>query len=67
MSNHELDFLFLLQLTSTMLHVLSLASATDHQPLKDFLVKVSINQPYLMFTNAMNEFNEPLYAIMSVM
>ncbi|XP_017973347.1 PREDICTED: HEAT repeat-containing protein 6 isoform X1 [Theobroma cacao] len=27
------------QLTSTMLHVLSLASATDHQPLKDFLVK----------------------------
>ncbi|XWS50227.1 hypothetical protein CRYUN_Cryun12cG0070400 [Craigia yunnanensis] len=27
------------QLTSTLLHVLSLASATDHQPLKDFLVK----------------------------
>ncbi|OMO95180.1 Armadillo-like helical [Corchorus capsularis] len=27
------------QLTSTMLHVLSLASATDHQPLKDFLIK----------------------------
>ncbi|KAH1107431.1 hypothetical protein J1N35_011199 [Gossypium stocksii] len=27
------------QLTSTLLHVLSLASATDHKPLKDFLVK----------------------------
>ncbi|XP_030951658.1 HEAT repeat-containing protein 6 isoform X2 [Quercus lobata] len=27
------------QLTSTMLHVLSLASSTDHEPLKDFLVK----------------------------
>ncbi|KAL6349295.1 hypothetical protein AAG906_033951 [Vitis piasezkii] len=27
------------QLTSTMLHVLSLASSSDHQPLKDFLVK----------------------------
>lgn len=27
------------QLTSTFLYVLSLASATDHQPLKDFLVK----------------------------
>ncbi|XWS61469.1 hypothetical protein CRYUN_Cryun07bG0128200 [Craigia yunnanensis] len=27
------------QLTATILHVLSLASATDHQPLKDFLVK----------------------------
>ncbi|GLT64682.1 hypothetical protein SLA2020_371600 [Shorea laevis] len=27
------------QLTSTLLHVLSLASATNHQPLKDFLVK----------------------------
>ncbi|ESR52404.1 DUF4042 domain-containing protein [Citrus sinensis] len=29
------------QLTSTMLHVLSLASSSDHQPLKDFLVKKS--------------------------
>ncbi|KAH9774784.1 DUF4042 domain-containing protein [Citrus sinensis] len=28
------------QLTSTMLHVLSLASSSDHQPLKDFLVKL---------------------------
>ncbi|XP_042948175.1 HEAT repeat-containing protein 6 isoform X2 [Carya illinoinensis] len=27
------------QLTSTMLHVLTLASSTDHEPLKDFLVK----------------------------
>ncbi|XP_038875589.1 HEAT repeat-containing protein 6 isoform X2 [Benincasa hispida] len=27
------------QLTSTMLHVLSLAASTDYQPLKDFLVK----------------------------
>ncbi|XP_039045292.1 HEAT repeat-containing protein 6 isoform X2 [Hibiscus syriacus] len=27
------------QLTSTLLHVLSLASASDHKPLKDFLVK----------------------------
>ncbi|XP_008437482.2 uncharacterized protein LOC103482890 isoform X1 [Cucumis melo] len=27
------------QLISTMLHVLSLAASTDHQPLKDFLVK----------------------------
>ncbi|KAL5551204.1 hypothetical protein UlMin_001380 [Ulmus minor] len=27
------------QLTSTMLHVLSLASSTDHEPLKDFLIK----------------------------
>ncbi|XP_022722364.1 HEAT repeat-containing protein 6 isoform X2 [Durio zibethinus] len=27
------------QLTATMLHVLSFASTTDHQPLKDFLVK----------------------------
>ncbi|GAV75130.1 DUF4042 domain-containing protein [Cephalotus follicularis] len=27
------------QLTSTMLHVLSLAPSTDHEPLKDFLVK----------------------------
>ncbi|XP_021667180.2 uncharacterized protein LOC110655247 isoform X3 [Hevea brasiliensis] len=27
------------QITSTMLHVLSFASNTDHQPLKDFLVK----------------------------
>ncbi|KAK9275882.1 hypothetical protein L1049_023156 [Liquidambar formosana] len=27
------------QLTSTMLHVLSLALSTDHQPMKDFLVK----------------------------
>ncbi|XP_022762497.1 putative uncharacterized protein DDB_G0272456 [Durio zibethinus] len=27
------------QLTSTLLHILSLSSATDHQPLKDFLVK----------------------------
>lgn len=50
-----------------MLHVLSLASATDHQPVKDFLVKVSFNQPHLTFINAMNEFNEPLYEIMSVL
>ncbi|XWS48692.1 hypothetical protein CRYUN_Cryun13aG0098100 [Craigia yunnanensis] len=28
------------QLTATMLHVLSLASATDHQPLKDFLSNI---------------------------
>ncbi|WCJ26681.1 ARM repeat superfamily protein [Euphorbia peplus] len=32
------------QITSTMLHVLSLAWSTDHQPLRDFLVKKA---PYL--------------------
>lgn len=35
--------LFLVQMTSTLLHVLSLASSTDHEPLKDFLIKVSIS------------------------
>ncbi|PPD93147.1 hypothetical protein GOBAR_DD09903 [Gossypium barbadense] len=49
------------QSTSTLLHVLSLASATDHKPLKDFLVKVRFNRPYLTFTNAMNEFSAPLF------
>lgn len=36
-------FIFcLIQLTSTMLHVLILASSSDHEPVKDFIVKVSI-------------------------
>lgn len=34
---------YVVQLTSTMLHVLSLVSSSDHEPLKDFLVKVSIH------------------------
>ncbi|KAH9774780.1 DUF4042 domain-containing protein [Citrus sinensis] len=45
------------QLTSTMLHVLSLASSSDHQPLKDFLVKVLCSSLGESTTHLENENN----------
>lgn len=43
-------FFCLVQLTSTVLHVLILTSSSDHEPIKDFLVKVSVSYTYIELT-----------------
>lgn len=43
------SYVCFLQLTSTMLHLLGLASAADHQLVHEFFVKVSINFFFLVY------------------